>query len=231
MSQYLFSLKYQKFIDDPKARGDLEFFNMFQFEKLNKWKEDDPIYFRFKPYFYDWLILICTTILVSINKIFVKEREAEKLENKIFDELEKRHQSLIYWFMLVKIKVTGVLVYLLMGLMFFFLGKVQTNLINIIFFSLIICLIMVASKNDNKDSTLRWSLFFSQTILTFSMFVIVTEVIFQITVGFREPKIKGLFNERLKENYPWIYSHAQTIGFRMLENFSNLPYADSKYRE
>lgn len=98
------------------------------------------------------------------------------------------------------------------------------------FFSLIICLIMVASKNDNKDSTLRWSLFFSQTILTYSMFVIVTEFIFQITVGFREQQNKGMFDKSLEENYPWIYKNAQIIGFRMIENISLMPYADSRYR-
>lgn len=133
--------------------------------------------------------------------------------------------------MTIKIRIRGIVVYLLMGLMFYFLGKVQTNIINIVYFSLIISLIMIASKQDNKNSTLKWSLFFSQSILTYSMFVIIIEFIFQITVGYREEGNNGIFNKRLEKNYPNIHDNLQLIGFRVIENMSKKPYADKFYKD
>lgn len=128
--------------------------------------------------------------------------------------------------MLLYIRIRGIVVYLMMGLMFYFIGKVQTNFINIVFFSLIICLIMIASKHDNKNSTLKWSLLFSQWILTYSMFVIVIEFIFQITVGFREDDNNGDFNKKLEKDYPSFHHNLQLIGFRVIENISKKPYSD-----
>ena len=90
--------------------------------------------------------------------------------------------------MLAQIKLRGLLVYFLMIVMFFYLGKVQTNVINIVFFTLIMTLIMVASKNDRKNSTLKWSKFLSQSILTYSMIVIIGEFIFSISIGYRANK-------------------------------------------
>lgn len=89
--QYYFSLTYTRYIDYPQTCEQLEFYNLIDFKKLHRWTQKDPIYFRFKPYKYDWIILIMTTGLVSINKIFEDEEAAEKLSNKIFDTLEKRH--------------------------------------------------------------------------------------------------------------------------------------------
>jgi len=43
-------------------------------DKLHEWKKEDPIYFRFKPYLYDWMILIMTSGLISINKIFLDKK-------------------------------------------------------------------------------------------------------------------------------------------------------------
>ena len=152
---------------------------------MNKWNYEDSIYFRFTPYSFDWIILIMTSGLVSINKIFQNE-EARSMQEKIFTELEQRHQKVVYWFMLAQIKLRGLLVYFLMIVMFFYLGKVQTNLINIVYFTLIITLIMISSKNDRKQSTLKWAKILSQSILTYSMIVLITEFIFSISIGYRE---------------------------------------------
>lgn len=130
---------------------------MLEISKLNKWDYKDSIYFRFKPYRFDWIILIMTSGLVSVNKIFIDEKESKKLGDLIFTELEQKHEKIVYWFMAANIKLQGILVYILMAVMFFYLGKVQTNGINIIYFTLIISLIMVTSKNDRKPSTLKWS--------------------------------------------------------------------------
>ena len=61
---------------------------MVELNKMNKWTYEDPIYFRFKPYKFDWIILIMTSTLVSINKIFQNQKEAQKMQDKIFEELE-----------------------------------------------------------------------------------------------------------------------------------------------
>ena len=85
--QYYFSLTYYRYTDE-KTKENLEFYNMIEFDKLHKWTKEDPIYFRFKPYKYDWIILIMTTGLVSINKIFEDQKKANALQVKIFNDLE-----------------------------------------------------------------------------------------------------------------------------------------------
>lgn len=46
-------------------------------------------------------------------------------------------------------------------------------------------LIMVASKNDFKASTIKWCLRLSQCILTYSMAILVCEFLFATTFGYR----------------------------------------------
>lgn len=144
----------------------------------------------------------------------------------MFDELERRHQKVVYYIMLVQIKLRGILVFILQFSLFYFIGKVQTNFINIVFFALIMTLIMVVSKNDNKQSTLKWSKRLAQAILTYSMVILVTEFIFAITLGYREkPEYSTSVDANFKAKHPWIYSHFEFIGFRMAEEKSELPYA------
>jgi hypothetical protein len=48
----------------------LEWLNMYDKDKLNKWNDSDDIYFRFKPYPFDFLVLILASILNMINILF-----------------------------------------------------------------------------------------------------------------------------------------------------------------
>lgn len=68
----------------------------------------------------------------------------------------------------------------------YFLGKAQTNIINIIFFTLNIFNAMIISKADNKSSTISYALLIANIIKYFSIVVIITEFLFACTIGLRE---------------------------------------------
>lgn len=61
---------------------------MYEKDKLNQWKEGDSIYFRFKPYKYDWIILILTSALVSVNQIFRDKVVTENMSEICYNYLE-----------------------------------------------------------------------------------------------------------------------------------------------
>jgi hypothetical protein len=76
MGQYYFSLIYKRYVDSPEAMERLRFYNLFEYDKFNQWKETESIYFRFKPYSFDWLVLILASVIISVNKIFYKQSVA-----------------------------------------------------------------------------------------------------------------------------------------------------------
>ena len=51
----------------------LRFFNMYENAKFNRWTESDSVYFRFTPYRYDWICMILTSALISVNRIYLRE--------------------------------------------------------------------------------------------------------------------------------------------------------------
>ena len=88
-------------------------------------------------------------------------------------------------------------------LMLYFLGQAQTNLINILFFTLNVVNAMILIKDDNKPSTLYSALLVSKLLMYLSMVVIVIEFAFAISFGQRE----SLFENSL-EMLGWLAPRA-----------------------
>jgi hypothetical protein len=72
--------------------------------------------------------------------------------------------------------------------MLYFIGKAQTNFISILFFTLNIANAMVLAKDDNKESTIKYSLICSKLLMYSSMIVIIVEFIFALIFGLEESK-------------------------------------------
>ena len=68
--QYYFSLNYKKYGDDEILLRKLEWLNFFENDKMPTWNENTSIYFRFTPFAFDWGVLICMSILNTINFLF-----------------------------------------------------------------------------------------------------------------------------------------------------------------
>jgi hypothetical protein len=70
--------------------------------------------------------------------------------------------------------------------MLYFLGRAQTNLINIVFFTLNVVNAMILIKDDHKPSTLNSALLVSKLLMYSAMIVILVEFVFALTFGQRE---------------------------------------------
>jgi hypothetical protein len=70
LGQYYFSLNYKKSMNDKILMGRLEWLNFFDTNKMPTWSETTSIYFRYTPYLFDWGVLICMSILNTINFLF-----------------------------------------------------------------------------------------------------------------------------------------------------------------
>lgn len=73
----------------------------------------------------------------------------------------------------------------------YFLGKAQTNIINIVFFTLNVFNAMMIARSDNKSVTFKSALVIATIIKYFSIVVIITEFLFACTLGLRENKDMG----------------------------------------
>lgn len=201
LTQYYYSLNYQKYYKkdqkDTYQLNRFRFFNIYD-KRMHYWAEDEvqSIYFRFKPYPYDWAILIISGFLISINKLYTNEKEAEKLEKIAYDFIKENYQTGLYIFMQVKNKAKNYFIYCLSIGMIYFIGKAQTNIINICFFSLIVANGMLLAKNDDKRSTIKWIIVVTKIINTLAMVVIIGEFFFSITLGYRESLFKDSMDQR-----------------------------------
>lgn len=73
VGQYYFSLNHHSYINNEEVMSRLRFFNMYENAKFNRWTESDSVYFRFTPYRYDWICMILTSALISVNRIYLRE--------------------------------------------------------------------------------------------------------------------------------------------------------------
>lgn len=71
--QYYFSLIYRKYKADPIRWKQLEWLNLFEESKQPTWMSGDPVYFRHKPYPFDWLVLLIMCSLDFVNQVVFKD--------------------------------------------------------------------------------------------------------------------------------------------------------------
>jgi len=81
------------------------------------------IYFRFIPYPEDWFILIFQTLLSAINQIFLRESVATAMEVVVYDHLKNRYNKTIYNLMHLKNKAKSVVIFAILIIAIYFLGK------------------------------------------------------------------------------------------------------------
>lgn len=161
---------------------------MLEKDKLKTFDEiKDGIYFRFTPYKYDWLVLLGASVLISVNKIYTNP-DSKDLEDQVYRYLKEKYPKGVNMFEKGSVKTRSFIIYCLLFLMLYFIGRAQTNIINITFFTLNVLNAMILAKNDNKNKTLRWAMRISKVITYLSITVIVIEVWFAITIGSRPSK-------------------------------------------
>lgn len=208
----------------------LEYFKLYDSGKMRQWNSEDPIYFRFTPYRYDWIVLVFTTALISINKLFKDEKEEQRMYKIVRKYLETHMKKELHIFLWTKVTFRFFVIIILLSLMLYFIGRAQTNVINICFFTLNVINAMILAKNDNKDSTLRWAIRCSKTIMYTSVTVILVEYSFAMTIGMRETEhFPNSWDQRFKRDSPWLYDRLAFLGLRMIEDLDEMPIDNSVY--
>ena len=98
----------------------------------------------------------------------------------------------------LKNKAKSMVILAILILAIFFLGKAQTNIINIVFFSLNVFNAMMIARADNKKITFESSLIIATIIKYFAIVVIIAEFLFACTIGLRENKDMGSTDQLIK---------------------------------
>ena len=138
LGQYYFSLNYKSYIGDKLLMEKLEWLNMYDKDKLNQWNDSDDVYFRFKPYPLDFLVLILASILNMINILFKDTLTAEKNSQKCYEIIRNKFSKEIFWLKNIFSVLQRILRFFIIFIVIISIRYMQTNLMNWIFFSLFV---------------------------------------------------------------------------------------------
>ena len=127
--------------------------------------------------------------------------------------------------MLIRIRnlVSRFLIFIVLGVMIFLIGKVQTNIINSVLYLLNILLISFLAKGDSKPSTLKNQSNITRSIKLFSEIVLLIDILMLCFLQMSEVKpIPGSFDESFRNALPLIYNNLDYIGFKLFITQSKL---------
>ena len=144
--------------------------NLYLEDSFTDWKFTDEIYFRHTPYPYDWLVLLMMCLINFINTIFYDEKFADQLSEICFKNLRDQYSDEIFALIRFRNSNSRFMIIPAMSFMFYFIGQVQTTVINWGFFVLNILNFAFIAKGDNKLSTNTHSRNIANMITVFSAF-------------------------------------------------------------
>ena len=130
-----------------------------------------------------------------------------------------RERYIKYYYTLVRIKnfFGNLIIVAVLGVLLYFIGKADTNLINWIFFSLNVINFAIMAKNDNKPSTNKKSLFFARMIKVYSGLILLFDIGFILVLGEEESVEADSWDQKFKRKYPYFYKYLDFIGLRLSE--------------
>ncbi len=138
LGQYYFSLNYKSYIGDKLLMEKLEWLNMYDKDKLNQLNDSDDVYFRFKPYPLDFLVLILASILNMINILFKDTITAEKNSQTCYEIIRNKFSKEIFWLKNIFSVLQRIFRFFIIFIVIISIRYMQTNLMNWIFFSLFV---------------------------------------------------------------------------------------------
>ena len=172
--QYLFALVYHVFLNNKTRMQQLEWLAMYETEKMPTWKEGDSIYFRHSPYGFDLFVLLLTCMLNSINLLYSDKKRVDEMQRSCYESIRNDYSAGVHAAQRVKNFLAKIGIFVTLALMLYFVGKLQTNLLTWILFSLNVLNIAWIAKGDNKPSTLRHSLNISIAIKRVASFILIS---------------------------------------------------------
>ena len=189
--------------------------------QLSKLHTDGSIYFRYKPRNFDWVLLILMVMLNVINILFVNENEANNFSIRCYEGIRDRYTKIIYRLTRFKNFISSFLIFIVLGILIFFIGKAQTNLISSIFFTLNITNLSFIAKADNKKSTNMRIYNLTNFIKFFAAAILLLDILFIFTIGEMPRNDPTSLDRKFADLYPILYDNLDLVGFRIYDNQSN----------
>jgi hypothetical protein len=175
----------------------------------------ENMYFRFRPEFIDWGVLILMHILMIVNTMFKQKAEIDNLREKTNANLKDQYAKASYYYNRVETIAKSLLIYTLLIFMIYVQTTIETNLINWVFYVLNSINFAFIVRGVKKIGYLKQSLAVSNMIKIYSLLVMVIDIIFICFIGeFEKPNQPDSLDQKFKRAYPNIYNQLDMIGFR-----------------
>ena len=214
-SQYYFSLTYHQYVDDKRLMKRLLWYNFYTSKAMPTWKEGESIYFRHTPYPVDWIFLILMASLNNINRMYVYDDHDNSLTQKSRKFIQENYSSQIYNYMRIKNQIQSVLVFLILILQFYFIGKAQCTLINWVFWCLNLLALRLIAEDKRTEKAAKQGLNVANALRSYSVLILLLEIVFVCTVGVNEDTSSPhSYDQEFKRKYPRIYANITYIGLR-----------------
>ena len=155
ITSYYYSLYYPIITTDKFINVKCEWFGMWTPNSKPDWNEKSSIYFRYSPYFYQWILLIVMKLLTTINTLFKDKGLTKKLESICYEKTRERYNNVIFNYNIIKNFLRNFMIYIYIIIMMFFLKEAQINLISYILVIQNTILIATVSKMSNSDLNLN----------------------------------------------------------------------------
>lgn len=185
-SQYYFSLTYHDYENDKRLMERLEWYNIYQSRAKPTWQVGDSIYFRHTPYPVDWVFLILMASLNKVNRMFVVDDPEHNLSVRSYNYIRENYSTQVYNTIRIKNRIESVMIFIILALQFFFIGKAQCTLINWVFWCLnLLALRQIAEDKRGVQAAIQGR-YIANALRTYSVVILLLEITFVCTIGVNE---------------------------------------------
>lgn len=220
VGEYFYSLEYHRFEikGETKLTAMQKRFEWLSFWNVSNppnWKQGSSIFFRHTPNIFDWAVLLLMNLLNLINYFFRDKKEVEEMQQICFDGIREKFTQTLYNAIRLKNFVQSYLIFVLLGVLLYFIGKAQVNLISWIFFVLNALMLSFIAKGDNKESTNMYTKRVATIIKYYSTFILVTDIVFVCLIGEEPQPNAHSYDQELLKACPLLYANLDLIGLRL----------------
>jgi len=229
LGQYFFSLEYHNYENSHVWMERFEWLGFYDKGHAPDWKQGSSIFFRHKPKFFDWAVLLLMNLLNLINYLFQDKEEVAEMDRICYEGIREKYTDALYNAMRFKNFIQSNLIFVVLAVLLYFIAKAQVNLISWIFFILNMMMLSFIAKGDGKESTNKHIKQVCTIIKTYSTIILVADIIFICFVGERpKPDQPGSLDQELSRRYKFLYSHLDLIGLRLYLDAANLPSEEAQ---
>jgi hypothetical protein len=239
VGEYFYSLEYHRF--DKAMQTRFKWLSFWNHSNPPNWKPGSSIFFRHTPNIFDWAVLLLMNLLNLINYFFRDKKEVEVMQRICFEGIREKFTQTLYNAIRLKNFVQSYLIFLLLGVLLYFIGKAQVNLISWMFFVLNALMLSFIAKGDNKESTNKYTKRVATIIKYYSTFILVTDIVFVCLIGEAPEKLPPAssqpngrhayntsYDQELHKACPLLYANLDLIGLRLYLDPAHPPTATAR---